>query len=122
MVWTAPLDQRSQDRVGVHADHTRHGDRLGKYAYRVRPAGSDALGTSGEVIDGRKGSLWHAASMTESGCVRQGLPRNSLGTGDVTANAQNAVPAGHAEVRTFVSIISESLTDRKSQTWTPTSN
>ena len=87
------LDQRSQDCIGVHADHARHGDRLGEYAYRVGPAGSDALGTSGEVIDGGEMTVWHdGASMTGSGCARQGLPRNSVAMRNVVRRP-NCEPA-----------------------------
>ena len=53
MVWTAPSISVPKTHR-VHADHARHGDRLGKYAYRVGPAGGDTLGTSREVIDSGK--------------------------------------------------------------------
>jgi hypothetical protein len=75
------LDQRAQDGIRVQANRTSHGDRPSQDADWIGPTGSDALGTSREVIDCWEMTAWHGTSMARSGPGKQPLP-NPRGTTD----------------------------------------
>lgn len=59
------FDQNAEDYVRVHADRAGHADRLSKNVRWVGSAGSDALNSTYEGLDGWKRTVWHVARMAD---------------------------------------------------------